>query len=54
MGSGHPGRSGLIAPEAVEEGSCTESDPAPVQGLHTHSHTLFISAYLMLLDGIRN
>lgn len=35
MASGRPGLSGLTAPEPVEEGSCTGSAPAPVQGIHT-------------------
>lgn len=38
--SGPLGPNGLTAPEAVEEGSCTESGPAPAQGIHTHKHTL--------------
>lgn len=30
--SGQPGPSGPIAPEPAEEGSCTESAPAPARG----------------------
>lgn len=37
--SGQPGLSGLTAPELVVEVSCTESAPAPAQGIHTLAHT---------------
>lgn len=35
MVSGQHGLHGPTAPEPVEEGSCTESAPAPAQGIHT-------------------